>query len=72
MVKGKKFNVKGLCIPRKHYMVDLSNRLEKMKALVEEEEYLVINRARQYGKTTTLSQLGRLLADDYTVILFTP
>ena len=48
-------------------MVALSNRLEKMKTLVE-EEYFVINRARQYGKTTTLFQLKRLLADEYTVI----
>ena len=65
---GKEFNVKGPCIPHKHYMVDISSRLEKMKALVEKEEYFVINRARQYGKTTTLSQLRKLLADEYTVI----
>ena len=66
--KIKKFNVKGLCIPRKHYMVDLSSRLEKMKALVDEEEYFVINRARQYGKTTILAALEQELADDYLVI----
>ena len=59
---------KGPCIPRKHYMVDLSNRLEKMSALVEEEEYFVINRARQYGKTTTLTALENKLADEYTII----
>ena len=68
MAKEKKFNVKGLCIPRKHYMVDLSSRLEKMKDLIEDEEYFVINRARQYGKTTTLAALEHDLADDYTVI----
>ena len=68
---SKWFNVKGTCVPTKHYMVDISNRLEKMKRLVEKEEYFVINRARQYGKTTTLSQLSSLLADEYIVISLT-
>jgi len=49
-------------------MVDISNRLEKMKSLVEDEEYFVINRGRQYGKTTTLVQLGKRLVGEYTVI----
>ena len=49
-------------------MVDISRGLEKMRRLVEKEEYFVINRARQYGKTTTLSQLRNLLADEYIVI----
>ena len=55
-------------MPNKHYMVDISDRLEKMKQLVEMEEYFVINRGRQYGKTTTLAALGRYLTDEYTVI----
>jgi len=49
-------------------MVDISNRLEKMRMLVEREEYFVINRARQYGKTTTLVELENYLADEYIVI----
>lgn len=65
---AKKFNVAGPCVPHKHYMVDISNRLEKMKSLVEDEAYFVINRGRQYGKTTTLVQLGHFLASEYTVI----
>ena len=64
----KEFNVKGPCIPHKHYMVDISSRLEKMKQLVEREEYFVINRARQYGKTTTLVQLKNLLSNEYVII----
>ena len=68
MAKGRKFNVKGPCIPEDHYMVDISKRLEKMKMLVEEREYFVINRARQYGKTTTLAALENYLADEYIVI----
>ena len=31
-------------------------------------DYFVINRARQYGKTTTLKALGRFLIHDYTVM----
>jgi len=49
-------------------MVDISSRLEKMKLLVEKQEYFVINRGRQYGKTTTLAALENYLADEYTVI----
>ena len=68
IIVTKWFNVKGLCVPNKHYMVDISSRLEKMKQLIEKEEYFVINRGRQYGKTTTLAALERYLTDEYTVI----
>ena len=64
----KWFNVKGLCIPSKHYMVDITDRLKKMKRLVDREEYFVINRGRQYGKTTTLSQLRSFICTEYIVI----
>ena len=65
----RKFNVTGTCVPKKHYMVDITGKLEQIKAMVDEEEYFTINRGRQYGKTTTLSMLRRFLADEYTVIL---
>lgn len=65
----KKFNVTGLCIPERHYMADISERLEKMKMYVEEGNYFTVNRARQYGKTTTLNALKRRLEDEYTVFL---
>jgi Predicted AAA-ATPase. len=67
---GKKFNVTGTCIPNKHYMVDTSNKMNKIIKLIEEEEYFIINRPRQYGKTTTLYLLERLLNEDskYLVI----
>jgi len=64
----KKFNVKGVCIPTKHYMIDITTRLENLKALVEAEAYFVINRGRQYGKTTTLVALANYLATKYPVI----
>lgn len=55
------FNTEGLCYPEKHYMVKLDERLEKIRRrYIERGSYFIINRGRQYGKTTTL----RLLADD--------
>ncbi len=36
--------------------------------LVDEGAYFTINRARQYGKTTTLNELAKVLAEDYFVV----
>lgn len=64
----KKFNVTGTCIPEKHYMADISEKLSQIIGMIENEEYFTINRARQYGKTTTLSQIDRKLRGKYTVL----
>lgn len=51
-------------------MVRLDARLERIKKLlVDREKYFVINRGRQYGKTTTLSALRKYLSRDYAVFL---
>ena len=63
----RRFNVTGLCNPDKHYMVDITNKLMRIKEMIDYGAYFTINRARQYGKTTTLRRLWRFLADDYTV-----
>lgn len=65
---NKKFNVTGLCVPDKHYMVDISERLGQIRELIDEGAYFTINRARQYGKTTTLAALSKMLEDDYLVV----
>lgn len=65
---AKKFNVTGVCISELHYMINLSSRLEKIKAMVDQGLYFTINRARQYGKTTTLRALSRHLQEDYYVV----
>lgn len=65
---AKVFNVTGLCNPDVHYMVDLGQRLSDTKRLVDNGEYFVINRARQFGKTTTLKALSRFLNQEYMVI----
>lgn len=63
----KKFNTTAVCIPSKHYMVDLSERVQEIKKLVDDGKYFTINRARQYGKTTTLTALRRVLEDEYEI-----
>ena len=50
----KRFNITGTCFPHKHYMVDTSKKLSAIMRYVEYGEYFIINRPRQYGKTTTL------------------
>ena len=64
----KKFNVTGQCIPEYHYMVNLDTRVKEIKSLVDEQNYFVINRARQYGKTTILYALEQHLKKIYFVV----
>ncbi|MCL1918973.1 MAG: ATP-binding protein [Peptococcaceae bacterium] len=64
----RKFNVTGLCLPEEHYMAKISCKIEQIRHLVDNRSYFTINRARQYGKTTTLVCLEKTLKDDYLVI----
>ena len=64
----KVFNTTAVCIPSKHYMVDLSERVEEIKKMVDAGDFFMINRARQYGKTTTLNELGKVLRKEYIVL----
>ena len=64
----KKFNTTAVCIPSKHYMVDLSECVAQIKEMVDAGEYFTINRARQYGKTTTITALRKILVEEYSVL----
>ena len=64
----KRFNTTGTCFPSMHYMVDITERLAAIKKMIDRGDYFLINRVRQYGKTTTLKALEKYLADDYCVI----
>lgn len=64
----KEFNTTAVCIPSKHYMVDISERVKEIKKLVDAGKYFTINRARQYGKTTTLHALKNVLRSEYIVL----
>ena len=65
---GKRFNATGVCRPQFHYMVNITNRLEEIKELIDGGEYFAINRARQFGKTTTLQALAQYLSPYYIVV----
>ena len=64
----KRFKTTGLCNPNKHYMVNINDKLDEIKKLISNEEYFIINRPRQYGKTTALSLLKNELRNEYLVI----
>ena len=64
----KVFNTAAICIPQEHYMINLDSRVREIKKLVDAGKYFMINRARQYGKTTTLRALYRNLMKDYYVV----
>jgi hypothetical protein len=64
----RKFNVTGLCIPEEDYMVDITGKINQIKKLIDSRSYFTINRARQYGKTTTLNELRKALIDEYIVV----
>jgi len=63
----RRFNVTGVCVPEKHYMVDIGDKLAQIKKMVDYGDYFTINRARQYGKTTTLLMLAKMLKNEYIV-----
>lgn len=65
---AKVFNVNGACRRDRHYMVDLGSRLEQVRRMVEDGEYFIISKARQYGKTTLLRALVEYLEEEYQVI----
>ena len=56
------------CDPLKHYLVDLTDKVHKIKELVDDGKYFSISKARRYGKTTTLSALKKALSKDSTVL----
>ena len=64
----KVFNTTAMCIPEEHYMVDITERVKEIKKLIDAKKYFTINRARQYGKTTTLTALDKFLSGNYDVV----
>ena len=69
MAKFKRFNTTGVCVPALHYMVDTSDIINQIiEEYIEHGEYFTMNRARQFGKTTTLEQLYQKLKEQYLVL----
>ncbi len=65
---SRTFNITADCKPSLHYMVDITDRLEQIKKMIDAGQYFTINRARQYGKTTILRALAKYLVQDYVVV----
>ena len=66
----KNFNITGICRPAKHYMADVSKKLAQTLEMVHQGEYFIINRPRQYGKTTMLYTLATALRKTGDYIVF--
>ncbi|WP_411682464.1 AAA-like domain-containing protein [Clostridium thailandense] len=64
----KRFNTTGPCISKKHYMVNIENKLRAVETLIDRGDYFLINRPRQYGKTTLISQIAKSFKDKYLII----
>lgn len=64
----KEFNITGVCIPNMHYMVDLGEKIDNITKIIQKGKYFTINRARQYGKTTIMSQIYERFKNEYLVI----
>ena len=66
------FNTDGACRLDIHYMVRIDERLEQLKRMyVDKGKYFIINRGRQYGKTTTLKALAVSESDvKYEIVIF--
>lgn len=63
----RRFNITGSCNLQRDYMVKLDDCLKKIKEnFVDYGSYFVINKGRQYGKTT-LRALAKYLMADYIV-----
>lgn len=64
----REFNITGSCNPALHYMVDNSSRFAAVVEMIDRGRYFTINRARQFGKTTTLMMIWRRMSERYLVI----
>jgi AAA-like domain/PD-(D/E)XK nuclease superfamily len=67
---SKEFNVTGKCLPNKHYMADVSHKMAETLQLIDKGQYFIINRPRQYGKTTTLYSISDALRKKGDYIVF--
>jgi AAA-like domain len=69
-IMPKEFNITGTCLPDIHYMADVSAKMKEIISMIEKGWYFIINRPRQYGKTTALHFLTHALnsTNDYIAL----
>jgi hypothetical protein len=65
---AKEFNTEVTCDPKLHYMVDTTNKMKVFKRLIDRKKYFTINRARQFGKSTSLKWIYTHLNGEYLVV----
>ncbi len=65
---AKEFNIEVTCDPKRHYMVDTTNKMKVFERLIDKKKYFTINRARQFGKSTSLNWILWNMSDRYLVI----
>ena len=46
----REFNDTGVCVINKHYMVNISDKLDEIMKLIEKGKYFTINRPGSTGK----------------------
>ena len=66
----KKFNETGTCFAEDHFMADITEKLNATYKMVEEGAYFIINKPRQYGKTTMLYTLTDKLLESGQYMAF--
>ena len=52
---AKEFNTSVTCDPERHYMVDTTAKMKVFESMIDKAKYFTINRARQFGKSTSLN-----------------
>ena len=68
---NREFNETGLCVPNMHYMADTTPQMDEIfSTLIERGKYFSILGGRQFGKTTTIDLISKLVEarDDYFLI----
>jgi hypothetical protein len=50
----KRFNTTGICISKKHFMVNIDNKLKKIIKLIEEDSYISCDGLENYVVMTFL------------------
>ena len=65
---AKAFHTAVTCDPKRHYMVDTTNKMKVFERLINNGNYFTINRARQFGKSTSLKWIYNHLNGEYLVV----
>ena len=65
---ARQFNTEVTCDPKRHYMVATTNKMKVFERLINFGKYFTINRARQFGKSTSLKWIYNHLNGEYLVV----